>query len=212
MSDRPSTPARWRLVALTVFQVACVAYVGRVLYNERHELSQALHLNSSALFGLIVLFLLAHIQRTLEFTYMLRRLGVSEPFVDGFLLTGAGYLLNHLPFNAGLIMRAALLKQDHALPYTSYLSLTMVNALVNVGVGAVLGLVAAAAGGVGQGHAWPLLVLGAAAAVSFAFVWLPQSLAPKGSGFFARRVRVLLEGVAMIRGNGLGLLLLAALA
>jgi len=212
MADRPSTPVKWRLVALTVFQVVCVAYVAWVLYGERAELGRALHLSAPALAGLFVLFILAHLQRTLEFTYMLRRLGVTEPFWDGFLLTGAGYLLNHLPFNAGLIMRAALLKQDHALPYTSYLSLTMVNAVVNVGVGALLGLAAAAAGGVAPGEGWPLAVLAAAAVTSVAFVWLPRSLAPRGSSFVARRIRGLLEGVALIRGNGLGLALLAFLA
>ncbi len=212
MADRPLTASRWRLVAVTFFQVACVAYVAHVLYGERNELRQALHLSAPALGGLFVLLILAHVQRTLEFTYMLRRLGVIEPFVDGFMLTGAGYLLNHLPFNAGLIMRAAVLKRVHALPYTSYLSLTMVNALINVAVGALMGLLAAAAGNVGPRSALPLLVLGLAAAASLAFVWLPRRLAPRGDGFIAQRIRVLLEGVALIRGNGLGLLLLAVLA
>ena len=134
--------SRLRTVAVFVLQIACVLYVARVLYGERAELASALELELSSLAALFVLMGVAHLQRTYEFTYMLRRLGVREPFGEGFLLTGAGFLLNHLPLNAGLLMRATVLKRDHALSYTSYLSLVTVNALVNVAMAAVLGLVA----------------------------------------------------------------------
>jgi uncharacterized membrane protein YbhN (UPF0104 family) len=212
MDERPSkTRARWRTAALAVLQVACVAYVVHSLWGGRAELGRALDLSVAALAGLSLLMLLAHLQRTLEFTYMLRRLGVNEPFWDGFLLTGAGYLLNHLPFNAGLVMRAALLKRDHALPYTSYVSLTLVNALINVAVGALVGLVAAGLSGRG-GTSLPLLVFGGVVASSSLLLWLPRSWAPRTGGFVARRLRTLLDGVVLIRGNGLGIALLALLA
>jgi uncharacterized membrane protein YbhN (UPF0104 family) len=214
MDDRPSKArARWRTAALTLFQVACVAYVARSLWLDRAELSHTLDLSWPAFVLLATLLALAHVQRTLEFTYMLRRLGVTEPFVDGFWLTSAGYLLNHLPFNAGLIMRAALLKQDHALPYTSYISLTMVSALVNVGVGALIGLLAAATGHLGPGDAsLPLIAFSGIAAASIGLLGLPRSFTPSGGGFVARRLRTLIEGLILIRGNGLGILLLAVLA
>jgi uncharacterized membrane protein YbhN (UPF0104 family) len=110
-------------------------------------------------------------------------------------------------------MRASLLKQDHALPYTKYVSLTMVNALVNVGVGALFGVVAAIRG-VSGGGPRPLALLGFSSIVlgSLALIWLPRALVPKGSGFFARHLGKLVEGVALIRGNGLGIVLLAFLA
>jgi uncharacterized membrane protein YbhN (UPF0104 family) len=214
MDDRPpKAPAWWRTAGLTAFQVACVGYVAHGLWRERAELSHALSLSLAALVVLGVLHVVAHAQRTLEFTYMLRRLGVREPFGDGFWLTAAGYLLNHLPLNAGLIMRAALLKQDHALPYTSYISLTMVNALVNVAVGALIGLVAAGSGWLGALSGAPALALFAAlAAASIAPLCLPGRFAPRGRGFVARRLRLLLDGLVLIRGNGSGLALLALLA
>jgi uncharacterized membrane protein YbhN (UPF0104 family) len=210
----PSIPRPWwRTLALTAFQVACVAYVARSLYLDRAELSRALDVSVGAIIGVTALMFVAHVQRTLEFTYMLRQLGVREPFMEGFWLTAAGYLLNHLPLNAGLVMRAALLKQDHALPYTSYLALTAVNALVNVAVGALIGLGVTAAGGwEGQRAGWALAAFGAISAAAIALICMPRSLAPRGDGFLASRSRVLLAGVASIRGNGLGLLLLAFLA
>ena len=97
-----------------------------------------------AFLALFALMGVSHTQRTYEFTYMLKRLGVHEPFREGFLLTGAGFLLNHLPFNVGLVMRAAVLKRDHALPYASYLALVTVNALINLAIAALLGLASVA--------------------------------------------------------------------
>lgn len=196
-----------------LLQLGCVAYVSRALWEDRAEFGRALNMSASTLALLLLLMLAAHVQRTFEFTYMLRRLGVREPFGDAFLLTAAGYLLNHLPLNAGFVMRAALLKRDHALSYTSYLSLTMVNALINVAVGAFIGLLTTARALLGgQAHflqfsVFLAVVLGAAVLLA-----LPESLAPAGSSFVARRLRTFLEGAKSIRGNGRGLTLLAGLA
>ena len=195
-----------------LLQLACVAYVARVLWRERAELSTAFDLSAGAIISLLALMAVAHVQRAYEFTYMLRRLGVKEPFGEGFLLTGAGFLLNHLPFNAGLVMRATVLKRDHALPYTSYLALVMVNALMNVAMAAVVGLVTVAFTAHGRGTL-PLLAAFAAmlvGAVTLAF--LPVSWVPEGSHFLWRRLRMLGSGIALLRGNTSNLLLLAALA
>src|SRR6478672_10502005 len=105
-TERDARPSRVRGIVALVLQLVCIAYVGRVLYRERAELASALSLSLGAIGALLALNTIAHLQRAYEFTYMLRRLGVREPFGEGFLLTGAGFLLNHLPFNAGLVMRA----------------------------------------------------------------------------------------------------------
>jgi len=214
MDQRPASARdRWRTAALALLQLACVAYVAHALWLERATLSRALDLSAAALLLLIVLMTLAHLQRSLEFTYMLRRLGVRERFWSGFLLTGAGYLLNHLPLNAGFVMRAALLKRDHALPYTSYLGLTLVNALINVATGATIGLVAAGVRVLRDDAALlPLVGFGGIVLGAGLLIWLPSSWVPPGDGFVRKRLRTLLDGTSLIRGNGVGILLLAGLA
>src|SRR4029079_3023257 len=95
-------------------------------------------------------------------------------------------LLNHLPFNAGLVMRATVLKRDHALPYTSYLALVMVNALVNVEIAARMGLVSGAFSAAESSARLPLAVAFGAVlvgAVALAFV-------PTGWGPARSRVRL----------------------
>jgi uncharacterized membrane protein YbhN (UPF0104 family) len=213
--EEPTSPrgSRLRGVLSLLLQIACIAYVGRVLWKERTELSAALELSAAAIAGLLVLNGIAHLQRAFEFTYMLRRLDVKEPFWEGFLLTGAGFLLNHLPFNAGLVMRAAVLKRDHALPYTSYLALVMVNAFVNMAMGGAIGLSAVYSSAASGAATLPLalaflaLLLGAIAAVFVPVGWIPS-----GDWFVWRRLRKLLSGIGLVRGGPRNLALLATLA
>jgi uncharacterized membrane protein YbhN (UPF0104 family) len=206
-------PSRVRGVLSLIFLLLCVAYVGRVLYRERAELRGALELSAGAIAALFVLNGVAHLQRTYEFTYMLRRLGVREPFGEGFLLTGAGFLMNHLPFNAGLVMRATVLKRDHALPYASYLALVMVNALVNVAMSAVIGLLCVTFATARAHVERPLvLMFGAMLAGSLGLAFVPNGWIPARSGFVWNRLRTLGTGIRLVRGDARNLTLLALLA
>jgi uncharacterized membrane protein YbhN (UPF0104 family) len=206
--------SRVRGVLVLALELGCIAYVAHVLWRERENLAGAFALEPRTLFALFGLMGVAHLQRAFEFTYMLRRLGVREPFWDGFLLTGAGFLLNHLPFNAGLIMRATVLKRDHALPYTSYVSLVAVNALVNVSMAAVLGLTTVSlsrpfhvASALPLLAAFAAMLAGAAVSLSIRPAWVPA-----GDGFLYRKLRVFAQGADSVRGNARQLAFLACLA
>jgi uncharacterized membrane protein YbhN (UPF0104 family) len=213
VTEREVRPSRVRGVVALVFQIACVAYVVRVLYRERAELASAFELSLGAIVALLALNAVAHLQRAYEFTYMLRRLGVREPFGEGFLLTGAGFLLNHLPFNAGLVMRATVLKRDHALPYASYLALVMVNALVNVAMAAVMGLLCVAFSAASGNARAPLAaIFSAILAGSLAAAFVPTRWIPERAGFVWNRLRVLGTGIRLVRGDAANLALLALLA
>jgi len=202
-----------RSIVLVVLQVACIAYVARVLYREREGLSHALDLGWFAVALLLVLIAVQHLQRTAEFTYMLRRLGVSEPFWDGFLLTGAGFLLNHLPLNAGLVMRAAVLKKDHSLPYAKYLSLVGVSGFVNLAVAALIGLVSVLVAPGEQSARLPVVIaFGAMFGAACVALVVPLGWIPKREGFVFGRLRAVADGIASIRGNGWSLVVLVAIA
>jgi uncharacterized membrane protein YbhN (UPF0104 family) len=204
---------RWRGIVAFVLQIACVAYVGRVLWRERGELAKAFDISAVAIVALLALMTLAHLQRAFEFTYMLKKLAVKEPFWEGFLLTGAGYLLNHLPFNAGMVMRAAVLKRDHSLSYASYLALVMVNALVNVAMAGLVGLCSVAFSAARSDASSALAVVFLGLAVGpVVLVFVPARLIPEAQGFLWGRLRALGQGVALVRGDARNLLLLASLA
>ncbi len=209
----PARQSRSKVAILALLQAACVAFVAHTLWKNRDELATMPRVGVVEVLLLLALNAVGHVQRTVEFTYMLRKLGVRERFGDGFLLTGAGFLLNHLPFNAGFIMRAVVLRRDHHLPYSSYVSLTMVNAVVNVGVGALLGLVGVSLGA-SENPASPLVGAGLAAVVvgSVLALYLPALRVPRGNTFVLRQLRKLAEGVAMIRGNGAAVGVMALIA
>ncbi len=213
-TEGPASRPLWRSLLSLVLLVGSVFYVGRVLWEQRAELTRAFELSPVALVVLFALMGVSHTQRTYEFTYMLGRLGVREPFADGFWLTGAGFLLNHLPFNVGLVMRAAVLKRDHSLPYASYLALVMVNALINLAVAALLGLASVALTRPFQpAVGWPLLAAFAGLlALALGAVFLPLTKLPFGESFVGRRLRLLAKGIELIRGNGSGVALLSTLA
>jgi uncharacterized membrane protein YbhN (UPF0104 family) len=214
LPSAPRRPSRLRGLLIFAFELACIGYVARVLWRERAELASAFDLELTSLLVLFVLMGVAHLQRAYEFTYMLRRLGVREPFGEGFLLTGAGFLLNHLPFNAGLVMRATVLKRDHALPYTSYLSLVAVNALVSVATASALGLVTVLmTRPFVPATALPLLGLfGVMLVGALLALWAPRSWVPAWEGYVGRRLRAFVEGSSKVRGNVRELAWLACLS
>jgi uncharacterized membrane protein YbhN (UPF0104 family) len=209
----PARASRLKLALVLLAQVACVGFVAHSLWKNRHELEAMPRITVVQVLLLLALNAIGHLQRTVEFTYMLRKLGVREPFADGFLLTGAGFLLNHLPFNAGFVMRAVVLRRDHDLPYSSYVSLTMVNAVVNLGVGALLGLIGVWLGASTSSANW--FVVGGLVAVvvaSLLSLYLPALPLPAGNNFVLRQFRQLALGVAMIRGNGAAVVVMALIA
>jgi uncharacterized membrane protein YbhN (UPF0104 family) len=206
-------PSRSRVVVVGLVQLVCVALVARALWSNRDELSSMPHIAAGPFVMLFALNVVGHLQRTLEFTYMLRRLGVREPFGEGFLLTGAGYLLNHLPLNAGFIMRAVVLRRDHALPYSSYVSLTMVNAVVNVGVGALVSaLVLGLGGSASTSKSAVIAGLLAMVLASLLTLYLPALPFPRTANWFGQQLQKLAQGVRMIRGSGSAIAVLALLA
>jgi uncharacterized membrane protein YbhN (UPF0104 family) len=211
---RTSPRRTLKILIVVAIQLACIGLVAHTLWKSRSELSGALNLGLAAVVSLLALNAIGHVQRTLEFTYMLRRLGVNEPFAEGFWLTGAGFLLNHLPLNAGFVMRAVVLRRDHSLPYSSYISLTLVNMVINVAMASLIGLAGALSGAMGDRHATlSAVILFSSVLVGCAFtIWMPGLPLPKGEGFIARQIRNLAAGIVMIRGNGSAIAVLALLA
>jgi uncharacterized membrane protein YbhN (UPF0104 family) len=190
--------------------LAAVAYLAHLLWDKRDELDQTLDIGWGTTAVLVTLAALSHLQRTLELNFMLRRLKVNESLGEGYLLTGAAALLNYLPFGAGSVGRAVVARRRHALPYTSFVSALSVGAIVNASVAALCGLIASVQlTGPDRRMALLVFVFGSIAAGGLVAVSLPASLAPKGSGFLARHLRTLADGLVLIRARGRGILILA---
>lgn len=192
--------------------LGCVFYLGYLLFSRREAVKHALELDWLTLGLLLSLVCASHLQRVLEFDYMLRRLGVRETLREGFLLTGAALLLNYLPFSAGSVARAMTLRRKHSLSYTSYASALLIASIVNgvvaalTGLAAVLVLPASAA-------TTPLLLVFVVLAGSGALVLcFPAAWAPRGQSRLELRAGDVVRAIALIRHRGAGLVVLAAVS
>lgn len=206
----PRVPSVLRTTAVALLSAVFVGYLARLLWLRRAELWRALELDWGTLALLVLLVHASHLQRSVELNYMYRRLGARERLIDNVMMTGAAMLLNYLPLSAGSVARAVALRQRYGLTYGSYVAALTLAAVMNVGVASVCGLVAClwllpTTGAVAPFAALcAALLLGVIAAVLAPVAWVPQ-----GAALPWRLARRLVERVALIRGRGVGLALLA---
>ncbi len=201
--------SRFRAAAGSLVALACVGYLGRLIWQNRVEIHQAFDLDWQTLAGVTLLVLIAHLQRAFEFNFMLRRLGAKEKYRDGFVLTGATLLLNYLPLSAGSVARGVTLRRRYALAYASYVSALMIATVMNGHMAADVGLALTLRSHSDSPHAWALWgPFGLVALGSAALLLAPLAWAPKGTGFVARQVRRLAQGLGILR-SGIGLPVLA---
>jgi uncharacterized membrane protein YbhN (UPF0104 family) len=194
----------------TLLGLAALAYLTRVLWLKRDELGRTLDIGWGTTAMLLLLAALSHFQRTLEVNFMLRRLKVPETFREGFIVTGAAQILNYLPLGAGSVGRAVIARRRHGLPYTSFVAVLAVGSIVNGSVAALCGFIATFQLAGGDPKLWPIVI--AFAAIAFGgltVLALPPRLAPSGTTFLARHLRLLAEGLVTIRDRGRGVLVLA---
>jgi uncharacterized membrane protein YbhN (UPF0104 family) len=199
----------WRPVAGGLAAVACVGYLGRLIWLNRAEIVHAFDLDWETFAAVTLLVFAAHLQRAFEFNFMLRRLGADEKYRDGFVLTGATLLLNYVPLSAGSVARGVTLRHRYGLAYASYVSALMIATVMNGHVAADVGLTLTLHAHSQSPHAWALWgPFGVVALGSAVLLLTPLAWAPRGTGFVARQIRRLAEGLGVLR-RGIGLPLLA---
>lgn len=189
--------------------LAAVGYLARVLWLKRDELDRTFDLGWDAVLVLATLAAMSHLQRFLEVNFMLRRLNARESRYEGYIVTGAALILNYLPLSAGSVGRAVIARRRHGLPYTSFVAVLAVGSIVNATVAALCGFFATLRLASDDPKLIPIVaIFGAIAAGGLVALSLPSSLAPRGSSFVARHLRMLSEGLVMIRDRGRGILVL----
>ncbi|HOU91133.1 MAG TPA: lysylphosphatidylglycerol synthase domain-containing protein [Polyangiaceae bacterium] len=206
----PRAPSVLRSTAAALLSAVFVGYLARLLWLRRAELWRALELDWGTFALLVLLVHASHLQRSVELNYMYRRLGAKERLFDNVMMTGAALLLNYLPLSAGSVARAVALRQRYGLSYGSYVAALTLAAVMNVGTASACGLVAClwllpTTGAVAPFAALcGALLLGVTAAVLAPAAWVPR-----GAALPWRLARRLVDRVALIRGRGVGLALLA---
>jgi hypothetical protein len=108
-------------------------------------------------------------------------------------------------------MRGVVLRRDHALSYSAYISITLVNIVINVAVATLIALIwlfdsAAVSSSLGAA------ILAGVLLGSALVLLLPSLPLPKGQGLAVQQLRSLAQGIVMIRGDGRAIFVLAGIA
>ena len=216
-ADDPNSPARraWIKRGLQVaLEVLIVGYLVYYFSTQADKLERVLSLRLSDAAALIGLGLVGIVLRSWELGYLVGRLGGRIPYWQAASLTMGCTLLNYLPMNAGMIVKARVLKKHVGVQYAHFVSLTAGQLLITVMGGASLGLIVLGLSwGTSPTGRWAVAgIFAAALAGCLAAFHTPASSIAKGSGWVRTALRDFLDGLESIRRRRGGVLLLLLLS
>jgi uncharacterized membrane protein YbhN (UPF0104 family) len=119
-----------------------IAFVVIASYFHAHatELEKLGNLSFIQFLFLILLFALGTITRAFELQFHFSRISVSIKVIEATVLLLFTTILNYLPLNAGMVVRAQILKKYKSLSYTQYVSSMAAISLMTILAAGVLGL------------------------------------------------------------------------
>lgn len=203
-SPAPGRLARLRPWLVLALEAGIVGYIGYRLWTARAQIAAVWDLEALDLAALLALVVAGSLPTALLFQRILRSLGLELRFAEAWTLTVATTLLNYLPLNPGLFVRARVLKRRRGFSYTRYVAMMGATALLGVMASGVLGL--AALGWVAPGLdletlpvAVTALLFAGAVAGPLVLLHLPAARLAGRTGWIADRLRGLLEGWHEIR-------------
>ncbi|MFB3103189.1 MAG: hypothetical protein ACE1ZV_07965, partial [Alphaproteobacteria bacterium] len=112
----------WQWLRL-IFTIFAIGYIAWYLAAHSDELARLRVFTATELALLLVLYLGGWAIRTVEFRYVIGRLGAAIGLIEALAIMSATLLLNYLPLNAGMFVRARILKRHKDIPYALYIAL-----------------------------------------------------------------------------------------
>ena len=201
MKEFLSRTTTGRAISLALLGIALAA-IGWYIHTHRQLLQLLLDVPPGSA---VILFLLAAAtlgSNGLSLKVLAAKYGVELRPREWFGLSAVTTMGNYItPFSGGMVARATYLKQRHAFPYTSFLSLTAANYLIVFGLIGLLGLLSMISLS-STAHDSPLLLLFFAAASSAvaALVFVPSNSAAVHP--LPARLKSALAGWGEVRGDG----------
>ncbi len=191
----------WQWLRL-IFTVFAIGYIAWYLAAHSDELAGLRVFTATELALLLMLFLGDWAIRTVEFRYVIGRLGAAIGSIEALTIMSATSLLNYLPLNAGMFVRARILKRHKDIPYALYIALMSLILFAALSASGLVGLIALFAHGgagvwlIGDYHAGAVLVVLLACGIVAPIVVLrlPTGLVAERNLWLFDRVHALLQG------------------
>ncbi len=192
---------KWQWLRL-IFTVFAIGYIAWYLASHSDELARLRVFTATELALLLVLYLGDWAIRSVEFRYVIGRLGAAIGLIEALTIMSATSLLNYLPLNAGMFVRARILKRHKDIPYALYIALMSLILFAALSASGLVGLIALFAHGgagvwlIGDYHAGAVLVVLLACGIVAPIVVLrlPTGLVAERNLWLFDRVHALLQG------------------
>ncbi len=163
--------------------------------------------------SIMALYVLGTIIRSLEMKYILARLNTIVGMLETTALIVYTTILNYVPMNAGLFVRANILKQHKSLPYASYIALMSAITLLTMMTASLLGLLSLGLALNAESQAMATNSLSAryllvslflvGILIPLAIIYSPARLLKRHQGWWQNRLQTMLLGLNQLRGNAL---------
>lgn len=197
-----------------LIQLGVLTYIVYYIVTRREELVRLWELDLTDTVAVFALVVLGNIVRSWELRYILGNLNTNILFSESFYVTVGSALLNYLPMNAGTLLKARILKKHRSLKYAHFVSVMGVTILITLLAGGILGLIATTvsgtvtrADGIVPGAFFLCSII-----APLVILHIPASVIEHHRGWVWTALRDLLTGWEQIRKNGLGLLVVFAVA
>lgn len=192
-------------------EVALLAWLVYYFLSHGEEFRQALQIDLASAAAITALVLGSTLIRAWQLCYLVASLSGKLPMGESLALTTGCTLLNHLPMNAGTIIKAVILKRNTGVPYTHFLALMAGQVLANLLAGGLLGLAVIALPSAGHLHQRGTLacIFAGVLVACVASFYIPRSLAGEGGGWVRTSIRNFLAGLREIRRRRGSLFVLA---
>ncbi len=199
--DMANGRGMWQWLRL-IFTIFAIGYIAWYLAAHSDELARLRVFTATELALLLLLYLGDWAIRTVEFRFVIGRLGAAIGLIEALTIMSATSLLNYLPLNAGMFVRARILKRHKDIPYALYIALMSVILFAALSASRLVGLIALFAHGgagvwrIGDYHAGAVLIVVLACGIVAPIVVLrlPTGLVAERNLWLFDRLHALLQG------------------
>ena len=206
-------PRLRRVVQLTV-EIGVLGYLVYFFASQSGRLSRLEGVGLPDIAALAGTIVFGNLYMAGQFKYLVGSLGARIAYGQAVCLSAGCTLLNYLPLNAGMIVKARFLKKHLGVKYAHFISLVGAQMLAVVVAAGAMGLIVTALTGDGAGGGrWHLAGLFAAGlGGALMMLHIPPSWLGAGGGWLRTALRDLLVGLERMRVRPLQLAILLGLA
>ncbi|MBA64832.1 MAG: hypothetical protein CMG55_03420 [Candidatus Marinimicrobia bacterium] len=124
-----------------IIEIGIVFFLINYFYENRGELYRISLINIKDTILLLMFVLIGNILRSFQLRAFINALGSKISFLDSIWVTVGSTLLNYIPMNFGMLIKARIMKKKIGIKYSYFASLTIADILITLCMGSLLSII-----------------------------------------------------------------------